>query len=524
MSKQSSKTNSLRGPMIVIMLLVVASLACTISTHRSTLSSSQSIDTPTVLPTMTPWATLTPVATATDDAGASVVEVDDQSTEDLGIVTTNQSANLANQTGSSLYTNLPVTNTTTTQQQQPVAQSRYVVNNQPPVAACGITAAGDYNVNIRSYGDLSAPVIGTLSAGSWVYALGLYGLWYQIDVPGTPVDGGWIYAKVVGLREPCTCTPDCSYTEWTPVPPIPPAGSYCQLRNYMAQGVMSEPYGQGYPVYQLGPNTVSTVLAKTSGGGVYKIDTLAGPGWTNGVENVELIGDCSAVPVVDPPIPQACELHNFMAQGVMSEPYGQGTPIYQLGPDARSTVFARTSNGAYRIQTPAGPGWVGGTENFELIGNCGQLPVEDLLGIVPGTYRSAAYRFAVDYPAPWYVTETGTGATLTSYDPANGDPAHAVFADPSLVKISISVEPFAGDLDAWKAQFMQSVDGVTLSLFDEYPVTTWEGVPAVHLDLVSGTGGVPVFLAVMNGYGFYADGIMANHTQLDQIMGTLRAQ
>ncbi len=81
---------------------------------------------------------------------------------------------------------------------------------------------------------------------------------------------------------------------------VTPVGTYCQLHNFMAQGVMSALDAQGMPIYQLGPDARSTVLAITSGGGMYKIDTPAGPGWTNGVENVELLGDCKQLPVEDP--------------------------------------------------------------------------------------------------------------------------------------------------------------------------------------------------------------------------------
>jgi hypothetical protein len=146
------------------------------------------------------------------------------------------------------------------------------------------------------------------------------------------------------------------------------------------------------------------------------------------------------------------------------------------------------------------------------------------------TYSSQALEYAFDYPADWFIEVNryaGQGVseflTLTSYDPAGGEPAHAAFADPSLAKLSFEAYSYSNDwtFDAWVDQYRQRVDGVTLEIVDQHEITLLDGISALRLDMVSGTGGFPVLVTVINGNGIIVEGTLANTTVFDSVVNTL---
>ena len=131
-------------------------------------------------------------------------------------------------------------------------------------------------------------------------------------------------------------------------------------------------------------------------------------------------------------------------------------------------------------------------------------------GSSPGaitTFTSPVLRYAFDYPADWFIQVTqhaGYGytetVTLTSYDPAGGEPAHAAFADPSLVKITFEAYSYAEGwtFDAWVKQYKSQIDDVTLQILDEQIITLPGAIPALRMNIVSSTGGFPVLVTVIN--------------------------
>ena len=502
----------------LILIAVISILSgCTFSTSETIEPAANDLR---VTPVSTPWtpaATVTPVPSATPDTTG---EAADQTSSDTGIVQT---------TGNQVtYDNAPSVNVENNS--SITLNPGFVVNTSPPAPGCGLVPIGAYNVNIRAWPDLNATIVGTLTQGSWVYAQFQGDGWYQIDYTGTPVDGAWIYAKVVNLTQPCSCTPDCVTI------PQPPPVQVCTVTNHMAQGVASAPYGDGVSITQLGPNSTSVAVSRLTDGTHYRIQTPGGMGWISVVANVTLYGDCHLLPeeIYNPPPPPVtpdlvvCTVMNHMAHGVMSEPYGNGQPVTQLGPNTTSVALARLANDThYRIQTPFGTGWISVVANVTLNGDCHNLPVESYDPPPddgdPLTVTNSAYGFAFDYPANWHVRESGSQVIVTSYDPTNGDPPHAAFADPALVKITIRAAAFAGDHAAWVAQYMDQVNGETLRVFAEQTIALPGGIQAQRLDMVGGTGGFPVLLAVINGNGVFAEGMTASGANFDRVVGTLRA-
>lgn len=156
-------------------------------------------------------------------------------------------------------------------------------------------------------------------------------------------------------------------------------------------------------------------------------------------------------------------------------------------------------------------------------------------GSSPGaitTFTSPVLHYAFDYPADWFIQVTphaGLGysetVTLTSYNPAGGEPARAAFADPSLVKITVEAYSYAGGwtFDTWVTQYKSQADGVTLRIHREQIIALPGDVPALRLDMVSGTGGYPALVTVIGGDGIIVEGVMANNMPFDSMVSTLRA-
>jgi hypothetical protein len=149
------------------------------------------------------------------------------------------------------------------------------------------------------------------------------------------------------------------------------------------------------------------------------------------------------------------------------------------------------------------------------------------------TYTSPAHGYAFDYLDNWYIQSdlnAGHGVsetvTLTSYDPANGDPPRAAFT-PTTLKITFEAYTYAAitpdSFDVWVEQYKAQVDGVTLQIANEYSVTLPGGIPALRLDMVSGTGGFPVLLTIIGNTQIKAEGLTGDYALFDGVVNTLRA-
>jgi uncharacterized protein YgiM (DUF1202 family) len=562
--------------MIVILCSVLALMACNFSASRE-LSAPAS---PTITPTSAAWiitatpnTTTAPTLTPTSAPTATPLRTQGSS---------GSSSTSSSSSGSSSY--VPI---------------GYVVNVSAPRPSCSVAPNGAFNVNIRTTAALNGPVVGTLIAGSWVRVAQRFGDWYQVSYPGTPVQGAWISASVVELRAPCNCTPGCS--EPAPQPQA------CQIQNHMAQGVVAGPGSSYGNIGQLGPETVSTVYARTSNATYYKIAYSAGVGWISGVANVTLIGNCTAIPFEDPPDLSLCRIQNHATKAVIAALLSDEAVIGQLPPQTVSTVQAKTGdNTYYKIAFGAQYGWIDATTDVTLIGNCASVPIEVPVGLTtcliqnqmaqgvaagPGanyphlselgplethtalarsssgwykldlhydgrsawidgtagntiatgrcstlpvedppppdakeTYTNSTYGYAFDFPSAWYLNENyPQGVRVTSFNPGEGEPPHAAYADPTLISIVFEVEvQTADDLESWVALYKQRASDTGLEIFAEQPLALPGGVPALRLDMVSGTGGFPVMLAVINGHEMLVEGLAADTNLFNSVVTTLR--
>lgn len=167
----------------------------------------------------------------------------------------------------------------------------------------------------------------------------------------------------------------------------------------------------------------------------------------------------------------------------------------------------------------------------------GTLPANPTPGPPPASngttvYTSLILHYSFAYPDDWFLQiaqDAGHGfyetVHLTSYNPADGEPAHAAFADPALVKLTFfgHIYGAGGTLDAWVNQYKAQVDGVTQQIVNERMITLPGGIPAIRLDMVSGTGGYPVLLTVIADSRIKIEGLMADYAVFDSVVSTLRA-
>jgi len=88
----------------------------------------------------------------------------------------------------------------------PTATPVYHVARPVPEQVCSLSPIVTAGSNIRSGPGTSFPIIGVLPQANWVSAVRIdVNGWYQISLPGTVVDGGWISNTVVALQQPCVC-------------------------------------------------------------------------------------------------------------------------------------------------------------------------------------------------------------------------------------------------------------------------------------------------------------------------------
>jgi uncharacterized protein YgiM (DUF1202 family) len=559
--------------MIVVLSSLLTLMACNFSASRELSAAT----TPTTTPTSAAW-----VITATANATTTPTQIPTTAPTTTPLITQGSSAGSSNLGSSSSY--VPV---------------GYVVDVASPRPSCSVAPTGAYNVNIRGTATLNGPVVGTLLAGSWVRVMQRLNDWYQVSYPGTPVQGAWISASVVELRAPCNCTPACG--EPAPQPQA------CQIQNHVAQGVVAGPGSSYGNIGQLGPETVSKVYARTSNATYYKIAYGAGLGWISGVANVTLIGNCTNIPLEDPPDLSLCRIQNHATKDVIAALLSDYAVIGQLPPQTVSNVQAKTGdNTYYKIAYGAQLGWIDATTGVTLIGNCASVPIEVPVGITtcliknqmaqgvstgPGpefphlselgplethtalarssngwykldlqydgrnawidgatgnttatgqcsklpledppppnvkeTYINSTYGYAFDFPSAWYLDENyPQGVRVTSFNPADGEPAHAAYVDPTLISIVFGVEDQpTDDLESWGTLYKQRASDMGLEIFSEQPLALPGGVPALRLDMVSGTGGFPAVLTVINGHEMLVEGLAADTNLFNSVVSTLR--
>lgn len=134
-------------------------------------------------------------------------------------------------------------------------------------------------------------------------------------------------------------------------------------------------------------------------------------------------------------------------------------------------------------------------------------------------------RYAFDYPDGWYVRQDAAGTVIaTSYDPQGGDPAMAAFADPSMAKVSFSVNPttvhteLTGLVDEFKTRNQLQPD----QIFDESRWTLAGGYPAQRFSMIPSNHPIQVLLAIIDDNNLVVMGL-GSGALFDSVTGTLRA-
>ncbi|MEZ4672122.1 MAG: SH3 domain-containing protein [Anaerolineae bacterium] len=155
----------------------------------------------------------------------------------------------------------------------------YRVSQGGFVPICGVVP----NVaaaNIRSGPGTNFPVLGVLPANNWLFPSRVNNNgWYQIVLPGTPVDGGWISGTVVVLQQPCVCGPNNCVQVNTPQPtftPIQPTPTYTPPPNACILSVLS-PNDNVNMYYQ--PSTASSIFGALAYGVQVEVAGRSSDGW-----------------------------------------------------------------------------------------------------------------------------------------------------------------------------------------------------------------------------------------------------
>lgn len=161
----------------------------------------------------------------------------------------------------------------------------YSVSQAEPGPACSVAQRPELSVagqNIHASADDTSTVLGILPAGNWVAVTQRVTGWYQVSLPGTPVDGGWINRGGVLLAQDCSCYPDCAVFE--------PQGPVSAITTCM----LNLPAGTTFTIYYQ-PDTTSDVFATISDGVTATALARTGPpdrwiGFDPGVAQADNIG------------------------------------------------------------------------------------------------------------------------------------------------------------------------------------------------------------------------------------------
>ena len=117
----------------------------------------------------------------------------------------------------------------------------------------------------------------------------------------------------------------------------------------------------------------------------------------------------------------------------------------------------------------------------------------------------------------------GNAVTTITHTAVRQMPLHAAYADPTLISIVFGVDDQpTDDLESWVTLYKQRASDTGLEIFAEQPLALPGGVAALRLDMVSGTGGFPVLLAVINGHEMLVEGLAADTNLFNSVVSTLR--
>lgn len=172
-------------------------------------------------------------------------------------------------------TNTPIPPNT---QAPPPATPVFNVNQRIPAPACGVTPNVNA-ANIRSGPGTTFPIIGVLPASHWVKAVRIdAGGWYQVNLPSTPVDGGWISNTVTVLQPPCVCGPNNCTSITTPIPTVPPIATNTAQppSNICAMSMLNA--GDNVPVFSQ-PTTSQSQWGTLSYGSYVGVVGRTSDGW-----------------------------------------------------------------------------------------------------------------------------------------------------------------------------------------------------------------------------------------------------
>lgn len=283
--------------------------------------------------------------------------------------------------------------TATRQPTGPTATPLYRVAQPLPAAICSVVPNVDAS-NIRSGTGTNFPVIGVLPAGHWVLASRIAANgWYQISLPNTVVNGGWISSSVVDLQQPCRCTADgCTQSGIVPptVNPAPPTLSPSPLPIIGVIGLKPSGLGQcvltagssDLPVYSAPqglPPVIATLSARSGlptfqyHSGRYAVnfstETQQLVGWIE-ERFVTLEGDCEFL--FPPPV---CSVRPSVGRviNIYVEPNRDAKVISTSGERYTLPFISFNAEGWFSVNLGiTGSGWIAPDEGL-LVGPCADV-------------------------------------------------------------------------------------------------------------------------------------------------------
>lgn len=249
---------------------------------------------------------------------------------------------------------------------------------QPPPAQC--TAVLLQSTTLYSGPGTSFPTMGQVTGGGTYAVLARSSaFWYKIAVPGYPLPGlttvGWVPQTLVSLAASCHVLPVED--------PPPPQQETCMLTTLQSSYLYTGP-GTGYEqVTNIAAGQKMPVAARSSGGWykVYLQTFAPSEGvWIDG-SVVTLSGNCQALPVEDPPPPQAqCTATVIQAANLYEGPSPEYALLRQAAAGEVLPVDARSSDFWYRVNpehhTTPPDFWINGAY-VTLSASCHALSVID---------------------------------------------------------------------------------------------------------------------------------------------------
>lgn len=308
----------------------------------------------------------------------------------------------------------PTTTPLPTSTSRPPATPVYNVFQSVPAPVCGLVP----NVaaaNIRSGPGTNYPVQGVLPSGNWIRPTRIdSGGWYQVSLPGSPVDGDWVSSTVVILQQPCVCGPNNCTSVTTPIPtftPIGPTATYPPPADWCAMSVIgvsdvvsiySQPSTSQGVWGNLTYGNYSNVVGRTNDGW-YAIDPGVGQApnvgiyrlrWVQTAARITLTGArCGTLPIINLSFNPTAGLCMVTPLNISNVPiYPQTTfdvgSVGTLGSGASAVVVGQTpinwygsANGWYAIDPGAGASgvgkyrlqWIPADNTVQLNGDCADI-------------------------------------------------------------------------------------------------------------------------------------------------------